>query len=218
MQFAGYVSFVYKVHVDCTVQGSSGPPNPRSLETETALAFFCGQGALDVFFEKGRGESVEEKPGLPLPPPAPQDAPEPVPTPPKPVPKPEPKPADPPAPAPPAPPAPPQEGESESKVATLADPKVDVLLARSAEGACSLHLVSQEGASRKISKGTVFKSWKEGSLSKGPTVPSDGIEFKPTLNDLILLEETPGSSGGKVMSVKERVRSKFRFKLKGFFM
>ena len=168
MQFAGYVSFVYKVHVDCTVQGFSGPPNPRSLETETALAFFCGQGALDVFFEKGRGESVEEKPGLPLPPPAPQDAPEPVPTPPKPVPKPEPKPADPPAPAPPAPPAPPQEGESESKVATLADPKVDVLLARSAEGACSLHLVSQEGGVPQDFEGNCLQELERGIAFQRP--------------------------------------------------
>ena len=202
-------------------RGCRGCPILVLLESETALTFFWGQGALDVFFEKGRGESGEEKPGLPLPPPAPQPAPEPVPvpTPPKPTPEPAPKPK--PEPKPADPPAPPQEGESESKVATLADPKVDVLLARSAEGACSLHLVSQEGASRKILKGTVFKSWKEGSLSKGPTVPSDGIEFKPTLNDLILLEETPGSSGGKVMSVKERVRSKFGFSLRvyeGFFM
>lgn len=105
-----------------------------------------------------------------------------------------------PAPAPSAPVETNHEAKAEEKtLVSLADPLVDVILG-SQDGKPHVLLVSKEGAPRKVAKGTVLKTWKEGSLSKGPKVPEDAILFKPAATDLVVLQE---DSTSKVFSVKD---------------
>ena len=82
-------------------------------------------------------------------------------------------------------------------VASLADPKINFLVLKGADGSASLHLVNQEDVGRKIMKGTIVKNYLAGSVSKGPTLPNQAIEFKPALSDLIVGPED------KIMTVKD---------------